>query len=159
MVSHLTFPYSWTECFEGSNCAKAAHLDFPADQLNDDPVEWVQALLGCSLLTDTKVCWLDENGEVHRADGPAEETEHDIEWRFHGKYHRVDGPAVITQSSSIWWLNGKIHREGGPAIIMADGGQVWMFHGEAHRDDGPASISSDGTETWLRNGHLVEAEN
>jgi hypothetical protein len=51
-----------------------------------------------------------ENGELHRVDGPAIEWANGSrEWWVEGKLHRTDGPAVvyITHGSRAWYLNGK----------------------------------------------------
>jgi hypothetical protein len=51
--------------------------------------------------------WFDENGELHRLDGPA------VEWR-HG--------------SKAWWVNGKRHRLDGPATELASNFKEWYVN-------------------------------
>ena len=53
--------------------------------------------------------WSNEEGKLHRDDGPAmiwaDGTE---EWFFNGKRHRTDGPAAIwADGTEEWWLNNK----------------------------------------------------
>jgi len=51
--------------------------------------------------------YYDENGELHRLDGPA--------------YEGIDG-------EKAWFLHGKQHRVDGPAVIHPDGGRQWWVH-------------------------------
>lgn len=37
-----------------------------------------------------------------------------------GDIHRIDGPALINETADFWYRNGKLHREDGPAIEMTD---------------------------------------
>ena len=110
-----------------------------------------------------KVEWRDDEGALHKPDGPAVE-----EWApsgelvlqeffRHGKRHREDGPASITWDPKghllvreVWSEEGRFHREGDlPALIERDpitGVTVtakFYQHGELHRDGGPASIIRD----------------
>lgn len=56
-----------------------------------------------------------------------------------GELHRVDGPAVERPNGyRAWWLNGELHRVDGPAIEYADGTRAWWVDGNLHRTDGPA---------------------
>jgi hypothetical protein len=51
-----------------------------------------------------------------------------IEWRNEeGQLHREDGPAYIDMFSKEWWYKGKLHREDGPAVILRDGRQLWYI--------------------------------
>ena len=81
--------------------------------------------------------WTDDNGQLHREDGPA--------------YIRDDG----TQE---WWWHGQLHRDGGPAIIYADGSQQWYYMGKRHRKDGPAIENASGTKEWWLNGEHLSAK-
>ena len=66
-----------------------------------------------------------------------------------GQLHREDGPAIIKPSGTKgWFKNGELHREDGPAIICSDGTKDWYKNGKLHRDDGPAIIEPDGTVEW-----------
>jgi len=73
-----------------------------------------------------KLCYRNENGQLHRIDGPAK------------IYH--DG-------SEEWWQNGVLHRDGEPATIWINTNGItkrWFFNGLLHRVDGPAEEYSDG---------------
>jgi hypothetical protein len=50
--------------------------------------------------------WYNENGQLHRLDGPA--VEH------------IDG-------YTSWWVNGRIHRLDGPAVEWPDGVKSWWI--------------------------------
>jgi hypothetical protein len=75
-------------------------------------------------LTIGTVYYTDENGHLHRENGPAVE---------------------YTDYSKQWFLHGKRHRENGPAIEALNA-KHWYFHGEKHRLDGPADTYSNGTK-------------
>ena len=48
-----------------------------------------------------------------------------------GKLHRVDGPAVEwANGTREWWLNGRLHRIDGPAIEVANGDCEWWVEGK-----------------------------
>ena len=98
--------------------------------------------------------WKDEDGRLHRDDGPAEiEVDGAQRWCRHGKLHREDGPAWIrADGSQAWYQYGKMHREDGPADTWADGTQQWYRHGERHREDGPAIIWPGGAYHWYWHG-------
>lgn len=81
-----------------------------------------------------EVCYYDEDGKLHREDGPACVTDTDhwksIYYYKHGKIHREDGPAgsnrsrVITSNETfsdmlldVYYINGNMHREDGFAFI------------------------------------------
>lgn len=54
----------------------------------------------------------DEQGRIHRADGPAcESTDGSFVWYRHGQIHRADGPAVrlvfADRTEEQFWLFGK----------------------------------------------------
>ena len=53
--------------------------------------------------------WKNENGQVHRDDGPAIEYFNGIKhWFKNGTYHRKDGPAMVCDDGSHeYYLNGK----------------------------------------------------
>src|SRR3546814_9561832 len=60
-----------------------------------------------------------------------------------GVLHRVDGPAVMDDKHVMWCENGKVTRKGGlPALIHFDGSVTeWREDGLLHRDhDLPASV-------------------
>ena len=70
-----------------------------------------------------------------------------------GELHREDGPAVVNEDGESWYLNGALHREDGPAVISKDGRKAWCVKGELHREDGPAVIHEDGrAKVWYING-------
>ena len=81
--------------------------------------------------------WKNENGELHREDGPA---------------------IIFPDGIQHWFINGNFHREDGPAVIYPDGRQYWYINGNPHREDGPAAIGSGivtGKQYWCINGHVV----
>ena len=55
--------------------------------------------------------WKNENGQVHREDGPAYEyADGARKWCKNGKFHREDGPAVVWESGSYsYYLNGNFY--------------------------------------------------
>ena len=83
-----------------------------------------------------------------------------IEWRNeNGELHRIDGPAVIyPRGTQSWWLNHKRHRLDGPAIIRVDGTQEWYVNDKLHRLDGPAIIWSDKIQEWYVKGKKITEE-
>ncbi len=56
---------------------------------------------------DGDIKYHNENGELHREDGPAYEDKHGYKvWLIKGKYHREDGPAFeYTDGDVEYWLN------------------------------------------------------
>ena len=84
-----------------------------------------------------------------------------IEWRNeNGKLHRTDGPAFEdpTANAKAWYINGKLHREDGPAM-EGPLGQSWYKNGKRHRLNGPAVEWADGRREWYRSGRqMTEAE-
>jgi len=82
-----------------------------------------------------------------------------IEWRNQdGELHREDGPAKEwpARSAQAWYRNGRLHRANGPAVEGPEG-QSWFRRGKRHREDGPAVIRADGTVEWYRNGTQLTA--
>jgi hypothetical protein len=48
-----------------------------------------------------------------------------------GELHREDGPAIeYSNGTKIWCWHGKYHRQDGPAIERADGTKFWYYHGQ-----------------------------
>jgi len=109
---------------------------------------------------DGKQEWYNDNGILHRDDGPAYiESDGTEQWWIHGHRHREDGPAVVwSNGTKEWWVNHKRHRVDGPARIYADGTKAWYQNGLLHRLDGPATIYSHGVQEWYRHGkrHRVD---
>ena len=80
-------------------------------------------------------------------------------WFKNGEIHREDGPAVESDGSKWWYLNGERHRENGPAIEHDDGDKSWYLNGVLHRTDGPAVELSNGYKEWyLNDEELSEQE-
>ena len=53
-----------------------------------------------------------------------------------GKLHREDGPAVIFPDGiQQWYINGNLHRGDDPAIICPDGRQYWYINGHDVTDE------------------------
>jgi hypothetical protein len=110
--------------------------------------------------------WTDENGKLHRLDGPALITKYyggdydgdcKEQWYIHGQLHRDNGPAVINSGGfKEWYIHGKRHRLDGPAISSIYGDEKygsWYVNDKLHRLDGPAQISDCGTrKSWYLNG-------
>lgn len=76
--------------------------------------------------------WKNENGLLHRTDGPAIEYANGTKvWGINGLLHRTDGPAVeYSDGTKKWWLNNKLHRTDGPAIEWANGTKEWHLNGK-----------------------------
>jgi len=76
-----------------------------------------------------------------------------------GELHRLDGPAVIGHGYESWYVNGKRHRDNGPAvsIVYEDGVlcQEWYINNLLHRLDGPAIIDEYGP-AWYVNDNKIE---
>ena len=80
--------------------------------------------------------FLDEEGRLHRDDGPAVRYSNgDKEWYKHGDRHREGAPAVITANSEQWYVNGVLHRDDGPAVVMASGTKYWYRRGVLIRSE------------------------
>jgi hypothetical protein len=101
-----------------------------------------------------------ENGELHRVDGPAIEWADGYRsWWVDGKRHRTDGPAYEGPNGRrAWWVDGKRHRTDGPAIEYENGTREWWLNGKRHRVDGPAVEWPDGTREWWLNGKFIKGE-
>jgi hypothetical protein len=104
--------------------------------------------------------WLNEQGNLHREDGPAFECSNGRkEWYLNGKLHREDGPAIeFANGDKAWYLNGQIHREDGPAIEYTNGYKAWWKNGQRHREDGPAIKLSNGDKEWYLNGQCYSEQ-
>lgn len=99
--------------------------------------------------------WLNNNGEVHRDNGPAIVLSNgDTYYYKNGEIHRDYAPAVITRDYACYWQNGEKHRDGGPAEFhwVKYGGtsyaknittKVWYKHGKIHCESGYAIEYSD----------------
>jgi hypothetical protein len=76
-----------------------------------------------------------------------------------GELHREDGPAIeYPDGTKSWYLHGKLHREGGPAAEWSDGTKVWYWYGKRHREDGPAIEDADGYKAWYYNGQKIHCQ-
>jgi hypothetical protein len=53
-------------------------------------------------------------------------------WRNQeGQLHRTDGPAYETANGDkAWWVDGQLHRTDGPAVEYADGRKMWWVNGQ-----------------------------
>jgi hypothetical protein len=59
-------------------------------------------------------CWFNEEGKLHRTDGPAVEWGVGInkQWWVNGLRHRIDGPAIEYYNGyKEWWVNGVRYTE------------------------------------------------
>ena len=68
----------------------------------------------------------------------------DIRWyNEEGQLHREDGPAIEWASGTkIWFLNDKLHRENGPAVEYSDGSKSWYLNGEELTEEEHARATS-----------------
>jgi hypothetical protein len=105
-------------------------------------------------------CWHNENGKLHREDGPAaKHGDGRLCWYINGKRHREDGPAIeAADGGQFWYQHGKLHRTDGPAVTHFDGDQEWWVNGELHREDGPALVAGDTYGWYLQTMELTEEE-
>lgn len=63
-----------------------------------------------------------------------------------GLLHREDGPALIRPDGiKIYYRHGKAHRDGAPAMMVPNGDQGYFQNNQLHREDGPA-IERTGTD-------------
>ena len=110
---------------------------------------------------DNTIYWYNEDGRLHREDGPAIEYASGTKsWYLNGQLHREDGPAVEwADGTKKWYLNGQLHREDGPAYEGANGTKSWHINGELHREDGPAIEWANSYKEWyLNDEELTEEE-
>jgi hypothetical protein len=99
--------------------------------------------------------WYNENGQLHREDGPATERDNGTkQWYKNGKKHREDGPAVESVDGQEWFLNGQRHRENGPAVEYTSGIKEWYLNNRLHRENAPAIEYANGTKEWWLHGKL-----
>ena len=90
---------------------------------------------------EDRIQWVDENGELHRNNGPAIEYKNGkTVWYIHGMIHRTNGPAVEFKHDGggiqqEWWIKGKLHREDGPAVIKKNGKKEYWKHGEEYTEE------------------------
>jgi hypothetical protein len=86
----------------------------------------------CKTDTNGNKYWCNDNGELHRTDGPAiERKDGQLEWWVNGELHRTDGPAIEwSDGDKSWWINGKRHRIDGPAIEYYNGFLEWYVNGK-----------------------------
>jgi hypothetical protein len=48
-----------------------------------------------------------------------------------GLLHREDGPArEYSNGTKAWFINGKLHREDGPAVEHGNGDEEWYLNGD-----------------------------
>lgn len=89
--------------------------------------------------------WYDDQGCLHRDDGPAiEHADGSKFWYHRGVLHRDDDPAIeYSSGSKVWYKNGLTHRIDGPAVEFKNGGKEWFKYGKLYRIDGPAIIHTD----------------
>ena len=83
-------------------------------------------------VTPNKTEWRNENGRLHRLDGPAIEYAGGTkDWYQNDQLHRLDGPAVEwANGNTEWWQNGNLHRLDGPAVEWASGFKAWYIYGK-----------------------------
>lgn len=100
------------------------------------------------------------HGVLHREGGPAEVNRRDGQekWYRNGVLHREDGPAFISTEVKAWYKDGNRHRIGGPAIEGVDGSFQWYENGQLHRLDGPARYANGGYSWYVRGEYFTEDE-
>src|SRR5258708_6182686 len=78
------------------------------------------------------IFWYKEGtGIAHREDGPAIEwNDGGKEWQQDGKLHRINGPAISFVGMKVWYINGKRHRLDGPAVEVITGERYWWHQGK-----------------------------
>lgn len=97
------------------------------------------------------------HGKTWRENGkPTEETESGIRMWYNedGILHRDDGPALMTDCYAAWYDNGKFSRKNGqPARIFFSGEMEWREDGVFHRDhDLPACMIKTHIQTFWTKG-------
>ena len=115
---------------------------------------------------EDRVEWVNEEGELHRLDGPAVEwADGSKEWLVNDERHRLDGPACeYADGQREWRVHDKLHRLDGPAVEYADGSKEWFVNGERHRLDGPAceyaacEYAEGRKEWWVRGMEICSGE-
>lgn len=103
--------------------------------------------------------WKDENGNLHRNDGPALILHNgDSIWYKNGVVHRDgDLPAATTSIGQFWYKEGKYHRDGDkPAIVYKSGNKQWYTKGLKNRDRRQPAVVDPltGREYWV-NGEKI----
>lgn len=80
-------------------------------------------------------------------------------WRNQqGRLHRLDGPAFIQGNIQIWHLDGKRHRLDGPAFVCPDGDGYYLDGKGLTQEEWAAdplviqyhSQTQEGSESWLK---------
>jgi hypothetical protein len=129
----------------------------------------------------------DDNGLIHRDDGPAIIYCGKFKYFYqHGKLYK-DGKIVeflqnmqfkinefgeqlwyndenklnykINIDGEYWYDNdGEWHNEFGPARILSNGTSFWCIHGKMHRLDGPAIEYADGSKDWAIDGKFLSCK-
>ncbi len=84
---------------------------------------------------DGWIIYKNENGKVHRDDGPAMIAPNGYQsWYKNDIHHRDNGPAaILPNGTQYWYKNGKLYRKNGPALIWANGIQIWFKNDKYHR--------------------------
>ena len=81
------------------------------DNLDNDNIKTTEVMKIYKVTVDSigDRTWYNENGEIHREDGPAVEyNDGDKHWYLNGKVHREDGPAIECNNGvKHWYLNDK----------------------------------------------------
>lgn len=75
-----------------------------------------------------------------------------------GHLHRIDGPARISGGNKEWFINGERHRVNNPAIEWSGGATEWYYNDKKHRYYGSARTVLRFKEWWIH-GILVGHNN
>jgi hypothetical protein len=95
-------------------------------------VQWTGFEVGMHKDPAGNIRYRDENGNLHRDDGPAViYWDGEQRWYKHGIRHREDGPqAIFPGRGSAWYQNDKLHRDDGPAFEYPSENRFeWYKHG------------------------------
>lgn len=111
--------------------------------------QWEDQLV--KVKTHCSFLWFNEDGVLHRDDGPAcDYFDGGEEWFTNGARNRISGlPAVTKKSKKEWYENDLLHRYGAPAIQYDNGDYEHFVQGKRHREHGPAVKRGTREEWWL----------
>jgi hypothetical protein len=98
--------------------------------------------------------WFDEQGLLHRENGPAVEyADGGGEWWIHGHRQTKNGQSTIVTpcGTQIWVIDDQLHRDQEPAIIGVANRQEWWVHGHRSRENNQPAIEDSGRKEWWVN--------
>lgn len=123
MLCHVAFPYQWVECINGDTCRSLIHFEGSVSDLNSNPQEWMEAMLGFSFKQwndKDAVYFTDSNGLPARKDGAmVESSDGIVYWYKNGFISIIEGFGVVH------------HRE--HARFLAFSKKLWALGEETER--------------------------